>query len=153
VAIRILIVGKAQREPLIEAADAYLDKVRRHLRIDVVHLDPGRRARKVDDVRLRALEAESLNRAAKGAKIIALDATGKNLDSLQFAHRLERWIGAGDLAFAIGGATGLHPDFVRQADFTLSLGAMTLPHRLARLVLSEQLYRAFSILKGEPYHK
>ena len=78
---------------------------------------------------------------------------GSTLSSTQFARVIERWAGQGKgrLALVIGGANGIPPQCARQADSQLSLSSMTLPHRLARILILEQLYRAFTILKREPY--
>jgi len=151
--IRVIVVGKAARDPLIAAADEYLGRVSRHARAEAVWVEAGRRAKGADDAKIRALEGEAILKRAGDARLVALDRGGRSCSSEELARRLERWMSAGDVAFAIGGATGLHQDVLNRANQTLSFGPMTLPHRLARLVLCEQLYRALSILKGEPYHK
>jgi len=89
------------------------------------------------------------------ARRILLDERGKVMTSPAFATRLadERDNGCSDLVFVIGGADGLAPDFLATADMKLSFGAMVWPHMLARVMLSEQLYRAASILAGSPYHR
>lgn len=85
---------------------------------------------------------------------IALDERGELLDSMAFARRLERWSAAhGPLAFLVGGAEGHHAPTLALADARLSLSPLTLPHRLAHLLLVEQLYRAAAILAGDPYHR
>lgn len=104
------------------------------------------------------IEAESRLLAGAvpdGAVIVVLDQHGKPLSSEDLAARLGRWQddGVGDLAFVIGGADGLDPSWRRGASLVLSLGAMTWPHLLARVMLTEQLYRAQSILAGHPYHR
>jgi 23S rRNA (pseudouridine1915-N3)-methyltransferase len=104
----------------------------------------------------KADEAERLMKAAAGAEqIVALDETGKSMSSALFAGWLSRTrdFGCKGLAFVIGGADGLSPDVSAKAVLKLSLGAMTLPHGLARIVLAEQLYRAATILSGHPYHR
>lgn len=91
----------------------------------------------------------------KGAKIVVLDETGKTPSSREFAKLLHHWEESGfsNIAFLIGGANG-HADFLKQkADYKLSFGRMTLPHMLARVVLTEQIYRAKSIIDGHPYHR
>lgn len=101
-------------------------------------------------------EADALARAIPdGAVICALDERGKTLSSPEFADVLARWRDEGRpaAAFLIGGADGLHPDLRKRADARLSLGRMVWPHMLARVMLSEQLYRAVSILSGAPYHR
>ncbi len=87
--------------------------------------------------------------------VIALDERGRMLDSVAFARLLDDLRGGGfrELVFVVGGPEGLPPEATRQADLLLSLGPMTLPHALARLVLVEQLYRAHTLLSGHPYHR
>lgn len=94
-------------------------------------------------------------RVPQGARLVALDERGLQMSSPDLATRLaqERDRGAADLAFVIGGADGLHPDLRARADWALSFGAMVWPHALARVMLSEQLYRAATILAGGPYHR
>ena len=104
----------------------------------------------------RAAEAALLERASpSGAVICALDERGAPLTSPEFAKMLAEWRDAGhrDAAFLIGGADGLDPGLRDRADRVLSLGNMVWPHMLARVMLSEQLYRAASILAGLPYHR
>jgi 23S rRNA (pseudouridine1915-N3)-methyltransferase len=101
-------------------------------------------------------EAELLRRAVpEGAVLVVLDERGRMETSPDFAQRLAAWRdqGRGDLALVIGGADGIDPGLRAQADFALSFGKMVWPHMLARVMLSEQLYRAASILAGAPYHR
>ncbi|WP_281858106.1 23S rRNA (pseudouridine(1915)-N(3))-methyltransferase RlmH [Litoreibacter halocynthiae] len=103
-----------------------------------------------------AAEAVLLERATpKGATICAMDERGKVMTSPDFANMLGGWReqGVSDLAFVIGGADGLTKELRAQADTSLSFGKMVWPHMLARVMLSEQLYRAASILSGSPYHR
>lgn len=91
----------------------------------------------------------------RGARVVALDEAGREMDSREFAALLGRWQDEGvqDLAFLIGGADGLSDKAREAADLTLSLGRMTWPHMLVRGLLAEQLFRAESILAGHPYHR
>ncbi|MCR9146652.1 MAG: 23S rRNA (pseudouridine(1915)-N(3))-methyltransferase RlmH [Rhodobacteraceae bacterium] len=103
-----------------------------------------------------AAEAALLRRAIPdGAVLVALDERGKLMPSPDFADKLAGWrdAGRGDLAFVIGGADGLAPELRAQADMALSFGAMVWPHMLVRVMLTEQLYRAASILARSPYHR
>ena len=103
-----------------------------------------------------AAEAALLDRALPAsARVCALDERGKSLSSPDFADLLARWRdeGCGDAAFVIGGADGLDPALRARADTLLSFGPMVWPHMLARVMLTEQLYRAASILAGLPYHR
>jgi len=103
----------------------------------------------------RKREAAALLAALpRGPFVVALDAAGSMHDSETFAALLSRWMGAGrPLAFVIGGADGLDARLLDRADHLLSLGRMTWPHMLARVLLAEQLYRARSIAAGHPYHR
>lgn len=91
----------------------------------------------------------------KGAKICTLDERGKLLSSPDFSNKIAdfRDHGCSDLAFLIGGADGIDPSLRARADYSISFGKMVWPHMLARVMLSEQLYRAASILAGAPYHR
>jgi len=105
----------------------------------------------------RIMQNEALRlRAAlpAGAVVVALDERGKTLTTAQWAQRVNDWLlGGRDVAFVIGGADGLEPAFKDSADMLLSLSSMTLPHQLVRIVLAEQLYRAYSLLSNHPYHR
>jgi 23S rRNA (pseudouridine1915-N3)-methyltransferase len=101
-------------------------------------------------------EGEKLRQALPDTdRLVALDVTGKQMDSEAFAGLLGGWRDDGirELAFVIGGANGLDAALLDRADMRLSLGRMTWPHMLARVMLAEQLFRAASILAGHPYHK
>lgn len=155
--IRIVVVGRDKQDPLVEAADAYLGRIQHTVPADVVELKevPLRKTSSPEQV-MRA-EAERIEAALLpgGTRIIALDRTGRHLSSEDIARRLEqaRLDAVPSWSLVIGGPSGLHPSLVGRSHERWSLSKLTLPHRLARLVLSEQLYRAVSILRGEPYHK
>lgn len=103
-----------------------------------------------------AREGELLRAACpSGATLVALDRRGRTLDSASFAARLGRWRddGVADLVFLIGGADGHTEALLKDCTLTLSFGAMTWPHLLARAMLAEQIYRAQQILAGHPYHR
>ena len=154
--LRLLVVGRDRRDPLVEASDAYLDRVRRTLPVDVVEVKEVPLKKSSSPERVRSEESERLLAAVgTGERLVALDATGRALDSEGVAQALDRAMqsGTAGLCFALGGPLGHHADLVRRADEVWSLSKLTLPHRLARLVLCEQLYRGLSILRGEPYHK
>src|SRR5262245_1074105 len=142
--IAIIAVGKVKQAGLRAEIDDYLGRVRRYSACDEVELKDGP-AREVTQRFERALPER--------ATIAALAIDGKAYDSAAFA----RWLGqcelraVGTLAFLIGGADGLPAVTLARAQHRVSLSPLTLPHRLARLVLAEQLYRAFTILRGEPY--
>ena len=150
--LRLLAVGKL-RPAYREAGDEYLKRLRRYASIQEVEIKEASRAptgavqRREEAARLRA-------KLPGDAFLIALDREGTYLTSEALAHQLNRWSESPrSLAFLIGGSTGLADDISQAAAFRWSLGPLTLPHELARVVVLEQLYRAFTILRGEPYHK
>jgi len=133
--------------------EGYAERVRRHAELDLVELPAAKGALPPADARRREGEA-LLAKLKPESWLVALDERGTLLDSLELARLVATARDAGrELVFAIGGDEGLDSPVRERAWKVLALSRMTLPHRLARLVLMEQLYRAFSLLRGEPYHK
>jgi 23S rRNA (pseudouridine1915-N3)-methyltransferase len=152
--IRVLAVGRVRHAGLRAACEDYAGRTRRYLTLEVQEVrEAGRRA--ADAATARRLEGERLAASVPaGATVVALTRTGSACTSGAFARRVGRWREeARDVAFLIGGAFGLDPDLIGRSEVRLRLAPFTLPHELARLVLLEQLYRAATILRGEPYHK
>ncbi len=90
----------------------------------------------------------------KGARIVALDERGQDPSSVQLSQHLQKWRGEGrDVVFIIGGADGLDPELKNRADQLMRLSSLTLPHGMVRVLLAEQLYRAWSITQNHPYHR
>ena len=102
-----------------------------------------------------ALERSKIEAAVpKGARIIALDEHGKDLTSVQLSQLLKQWQQeGGDVTFVIGGADGLDAGFKKNADMLIRISSLTLPHGMVRVMLAEQLYRAWSITQNHPYHR
>jgi 23S rRNA (pseudouridine1915-N3)-methyltransferase len=150
----VAVVGKPRDANLAGAIREYEMRASRYwpLHVHEVREEPARSGA-ADLVRER--EAERLLTAMPpGATVVACDLTGRGMTSEQFAAWLQELRErARDVAFAIGGAFGLAPALKARATTSLALAPWTLPHELARLVLAEQLYRAGTILRGEPYHK
>lgn len=154
--IAIIAVGRARAGPLAELFQDYADRLAATRVFGAVTVHEVEERRKLSAALLKAREADLLRAAIpKGALIVALDAAGECLSSETFARRLAGWRdqGAGSLAFVIGGADGLDAPLLNEARARLSLGAMTWPHLLVRVMLAEQLYRAATILQGHPYHR
>ncbi len=149
------VVGKPRHRSLGAAIEDYEARAARYWPLDVheVKEEPARGG--VAETIVRQREGERLRaRLPSGTRLVACIAGGDAYTSEEFAAWLGRERDAGrSIGFAIGGAYGLSPDVLGAAAATLSLAPWTLPHELARLVLAEQLYRAGSILRGEPYHK
>ena len=136
------------------AVQEYASRLAHYTRFELVELpEAGGKKGKAADA--RTLEADALLARKKPQDLlVALDERGKLLDSVEFSRYVGRARdGAKDLLLVIGGDEGLDERVRQSADLVLSLSKMTLPHRMARMVLVEQLYRAFTLLKGEPYHK
>jgi len=150
----VLAVGRPERGRFGPLFDDYAERVRKfgvafEARF-VPDVKPGGR---FSDTHVREREARALRAALPArSRVIALSPDGPSMDSEAFTRRLERW--SQPLAtFVLGGPLGLDPAFRKEADASVSLSAMTLPHELARVVLAEQIYRAVTILRGVPYHK
>lgn len=141
--IVVVAVGRVKDRPLRAALDEYLGRVRRYTVCDEIEL-PDAPAAKLEPAFVKA---------TADATAIALEVGGRALSSDVFARDLGRAAarGKGIVAFLIGGADGLPPAVSRAAHDRWSLSSLTFPHRLARLVLVEQIYRAMTILRGEPY--
>ena len=153
--LHICAVGRLRTGPERDLLDDYLTRFDRTGR--ALGLGPAT-VHEVEDKKGggMAAEADLLRRALpKGAVICALDERGKVMSSPDFADKIAAWRDAGrsDLAFIIGGADGIDPALRAEADFSLSFGKMVWPHMMVRVMLSEQIYRAASILAGGPYHR
>lgn len=148
----LLAVGKL-RPAYREACDDYLRRLGRHLKLREVEVREASRAPTADAQ--RGEEAARLEaKVPVGARLVALARQGAGWSSEELARRLDLWMREGRVvALAIGGSRGLAPGFLARAGDRWSLGPLTLPHELARVVVAEQLYRASTILRGEPYHK
>lgn len=152
--VSIIAVGRLRDAALRDTCARYVDRIGRYARVAVREVRAaGRREREA--AHARRLEATALLQAVpRGARLIALTREGRTLTSDAFARLLDQWQqDARDVAVVIGGAHGLDAQVIAAAEDRLSLSPMTLPHELARVVLLEQLYRACTILRGEPYHK
>lgn len=150
--IRVVVVGKPRDAALAVAIGEYERRAARYWPLEVheVRAEAGQHRQAADVV---AREGDRLLARSVG-QIVACDESGRTMSSSAFARWLqERRDAATDLAFVIGGAYGLAPAVRARAHHVLALAAWTLPHELARLVLAEQLYRAGTIIRGEPYHK
>jgi 23S rRNA (pseudouridine1915-N3)-methyltransferase len=140
--VKILIraVGKMRDRRLESVCEEYIERTRRHVPVEVIEVED-------DASLLRGLPA--------GTEIIALEPGGDAWSSAEFTKFIEKRMvqGTRALAFLIGGADGLAASTVQQAKRRLSLSPLTLPHRLARVLLCEQIYRALSVIRGEPYNR
>ena len=148
----ILAVGRL-RPAMREAADDYLRRLRRYAGVREIEIREASREPTVAAQR-EAEAARLAERRPPGSRVVALAREGQGWTSAELARRMEEWrLAARPLTFLVGGSHGLDGGLLPQAELRWSLGPLTLPHELARVVMVEQLYRAFTILRGEPYHK
>lgn len=151
--VRIVAVGKLKEPHWRAACDEYLKRLRPYATVEVVEV-PDRDIG-TDAAKAVAAEGVDLLRAVpEGSYVIALDAAGRQHSSDEFSGDVAQLMvrGRSDLTFVVGGSAGLAATVLERADEILSLSEMTLPHQLARVVLLEQIYRAFKIMRNEPYH-
>ena len=150
----ILAVGHKLPEWVAKGCAEYLKRMPRELPMSVVEIKPEMRGSKTRE-QLLAAENVRLQAALQGfRRIVVLDERGADLTTVQLAQRLEEWMReGGDTAFVIGGADGIDAALKQQADESIRLSSLTLPHAMARLILCEQLYRAHSVVSHHPYHR
>ncbi len=149
--VRLFSFGKDKSKLFQPAVDEYVKRLKRWVQLELIELPASDASGEL----AKADEAKRLLSRKDGREVlVALDERGKSLSSVALAQFVGKQRDQSkDMLLCIGGDEGLHQSVLDQASLTLSLSAMTLPHRLARVVLAEQLYRAFSILAREPYHK
>lgn len=153
--IALLVVGRAGHL-VAPAIEDYERRAARYWSLDVVEVKEEKARNSASYEQVRESESRSLlERVPTGCAVIALTRDGKSMSSGQLSAYLQDLAvqGKPGAAFLIGGALGLSRALIQKADRTLSISPMTLPHELARLILAEQLYRAGTIMRGEPYHK
>lgn len=152
---KLIAIGERMPGWVAEGFADYRKRLAHELPLELIELKPGLRGKSRDDARAIAEEgAAMLGALPRDTHVIALDGGGKAWRSEQLAAHLATWRMAGrELAFLIGGPDGHSPDVLARADQIWSLGPLTLPHMLVRLVVIEQLYRATTIAAGHPYHR
>ena len=153
--IRLIAVGDRQPSWVDEAFDAYAARLPREWKFRLEKVATVRRAKNIDVSAAVEAEGRQVLALTKDAEqIVVLDERGAGLSSVGLSERLSAWQSAGrDLSFVIGGPDGVSRELTARADFRWSLSKLTLPHGLARVLFAEQLYRAWSVLTGHPYHR
>jgi len=150
--ISVIAVGRMQRGPEQALLEEYFKRL--PWKTNIIEIDIKKTA--ASSTERKARESEKLLAAVPaGAAIIALDENGKAFSSRAFAKKIDAWqtVGFNSLAFIVGGADGLDQAVLQKADMKLAFGTLTWPHMLVRAMLSEQIYRAWSINTGHPYHR
>ncbi|WP_100405855.1 23S rRNA (pseudouridine(1915)-N(3))-methyltransferase RlmH [Bacillus solitudinis] len=157
--ISIITVGKLKEKYLKQGIAEYTKRLSAYAKIDVVEVPDEKAPENLSDADMRQIKQKEgeriLAKVGMDTHVIALAIEGSMLTSEQLATNLDKLAtyGKSKVAFIIGGSLGLSDEVMKRADDTLSFSKMTFPHQLMRLVLVEQVYRAFRINRGEPYHK
>jgi len=155
--VQLLIVAVGHRMPawITAGFDEYAKRMPPESRIQLKEIKPVERSGNKNALTVMAGERSKIEAALpKNARIVALDEHGKDLTTMELSGWLTRWQQEGsDIAFVIGGADGLDPHFKTEADMLIRISSLTLPHGMVRVVLAEQLYRAWSITQNHPYHR
>lgn len=153
--LRLICVGRVSASYLQEGINEYAARIKRYLPLTTVELKEEKGGKKVDPVFVRNGEGERImEKIPADSFTIVLDERGTSLSSEELAERLDRHMvqGTRELTLVLGGAYGLSTKVKKRGDFLLSLSTLTFTHQMARLILLEQIYRALTIIKNEPYH-
>ncbi len=153
--INLIAVGERMPGWVQQGFDEYAKRLPPECGLRLIEVAAGKRGKNADIARIRRGESERLLTAVpKSARILALEVDGKSWSTEQLAKQLERWMAEGqDVALLIGGPDGLTEQVRTAAQQQWSLSSLTLPHPLVRVIVAEQLYRAWSILHNHPYHR
>jgi len=157
--ITILAVGRIKEKYFTDAIHEYSKRLGRYCKLEIIETADEKTPASMsphEGELIRAKEGERLKRYIKDdAYVIALAIDGRQIPSESFAHKIDRLgiDGISHIIFIIGGSTGLDTDIVSNADEKLSFSIMTFPHQMMRVILLEQIYRAYKIINCEPYHK
>ena len=154
--LKLIMVDKTRAPFLREGEAFYLDRIKRYVQLEWIEVRPVRMTKGISDEDVKKGEGQAiLQKIGPGDFLIALDRPGRQYDS----EGLAKWFktlsieARGSVGFTIGGPVGLSQEVIQKAGAVMSLSKMTLTHEMSRLVLLEQIYRAFTIIHGEKYHK
>ena len=157
--ITVLCVGKIKEKFYTAAVEEYVKRLSRYSKVEIAEVQDEKTvegASEKEEERVRDIEGRRLlSRISDGAYVIALAIEGESMSSVKLAARLEALAasGASHMVFVIGGSLGLSSEVMKRSDMQLSFSKLTFPHQLMRVIRREQIYRAFRISRGEPYHK
>ncbi len=157
--LRVICVGRLKEKFYTDAVNEFKKRLSRFAEVEIVELADEKAPEKLSDAELEQIKlAEGrriLAKLADGETVVALEIRGVQLSSTELAEKLKNLMleGKSRIAFIIGGSNGLSSEVLARADFKLSFSKMTFSHQIFRIMLMEQLYRAFKIINNEPYHK
>lgn len=157
--ITMVTVGKIKEKYLRDGIAEYVKRLSRYCKLDIIELQDEKtpdRASEAEELQIKNTEGERILKNIRDTDyVIALAIEGKMLDSVELSEKIEKLgvQGISSIVLVIGGSLGLSDAVLRRADFHLSFSKMTFPHQLMRMILLEQIYRAYRIMNKEPYHK
>lgn len=157
--IKIISVGKIKEKYIKLGIDEFSKRLSKYCKLDIVEVDDEKAPENLSEKEMDIIKYKEgqkiLGNIKNNTYVIALAIDGKNLSSEELADKMSNLSisGNSNIAFVIGGSLGLSKDVLDRSDFKLSFSKMTFPHQLMRLILLEQVYRGFRIIKNEPYHK
>lgn len=157
--IKIIGVGKLKEKYLVQAMQEYLKRLQAYAKVEVIELADEKAPENLSETQMMQIKDKEGERILAKIKdqeyVIALAIEGKNPSSEAFAQKIENLgiQGKSQLVFVIGGSLGLSPVVMQRSNAQISFGKMTFPHQLMRVMLTEQIYRAFRIIHNQPYHK
>ncbi len=156
VKVKIISVGKTKENYWRLAEEDYVNRIKRYVQLELLFVKESQIVALKNENLVKKTEANSIREKIQGNEfIVALERKGRQMGSEKLAAFFHRKMlhSIGTITFVIGGPSGLSDDFLQQSDMLLSLSKMTFPHEMTRVILLEQIYRAFTILRGEKYHK
>jgi len=151
----LLTVGRTDVKWVRESLDIYVSRLTHYVPFELREIPELKNASSLTEDMIRRKEGELILKQLKASDVLVLlDEKGREFRSVEFADYIKKALahGAGDIVFCIGGAYGFSPEVYDRAKEKVSLGKMTFSHQMVRTIFAEQLYRAFTIIKGEPYH-
>lgn len=157
--INIIAVGKVKESYIKEGIDEFIKRLTPHAKVNIIEVADESAPENLSESEIEIVKCKEGERILKKIKesdyVVALDIKGKKLSSVEFAQRIKftQISGHSTIDFIIGGSNGLAAKVLKRANFSLSFSLMTFPHQLMRLILLEQIYRAFRIINNYPYHK
>jgi len=153
--IKIICIGKTNKSFMIDGETEYLKRLKHYVNVEKVEIPELKNAKNLSESEIKKSEGNLiLQKIAPTDIVILLDENGKEYNSLQFSKYIQKQMNSGskNLFFVVGGAYGFSEDIYSRANGKISLSQMTFSHQMVRMFFLEQIYRAFTILKGQPYH-
>ena len=157
--IKIITVGKLKEKYLVQGINEYLKRLQKYAKVEVIEVSDEKAPEKLSEAEMKQVKSKEgeriLNKLSDSDYVFALAIDGKQFSSEEFSKEIEQLgvSGKSQLAFVIGGSLGLSDEVIHRSQKQISFGKLTYPHQLMKLILVEQIYRSFRIMKGEPYHK